>query len=590
MSDVSNTFHTVSAAQTGIWVAQRMAPENPFYNCGVTYTLTGRLDEDTLRRAVTRAVAETETLRTRFHDTPDGPRLTVEPAGEPELHVVDLTDRPDADAEIEAWTAADLARATDLGREAPYTHALFTVGRRRSVLYFRYHHIVLDGFGQHLYIRRLAELYSAYEQGSEPSGPTAAPLAELLAEDAAYLASERHVTDADHWLAEFGDHHEGTPLAGRVAPATPSTLRLVTRLSPQTLGPFADGGVGGLSATVVAATAAYVHRLLGRTEIIVNMPVAARRSRAELSTPAMLANEVPVRLTVRPDTTFSDLVDQAQERIRRTIRHQRHRGEALRARLGLSADAGALTGSQVNVMAFDQETRFGDRTAVRRQLANGPIADLTVNAYRTPGTGETQLEFCGNRELYTADELARHRDRFTTFLRRATADPGRPVAALDLLTDAEQDTLLGALNDTARERTAATLPALFEAQAARTPDAAALHHDDGTLTYGELNTRANRLAHLLIARGTGPDQYVGLVLPRSADLVVALLAVLKSGAAYLAVDPDYPADRIAHMLADARPGLLLTTAGLAAGLPPHGGDALVLDALDTTGRPRHNPT
>ncbi|MFI5567669.1 amino acid adenylation domain-containing protein, partial [Streptomyces sp. NPDC051740] len=590
MSDVSNTFHTVSAAQTGIWVAQRMAPDNPFYNCGVTYTLTGRLDQDALRRAVTRAVAETETLRTRFHDTADGPRLTVEPAGEPELHVVDLTDRPEAEAEIEAWTAADLDRATDLGREAPYTHALFTTGERRSVLYFRYHHIVLDGFGQHLYIRRLAELYTAFEQGLAPSAPTAVPLADLLAEDAAYLASERHATDAAHWLAEFADHHEGTPLAGRVAPATPSTLRLVTPLSPEVLGPFADGGVGSLSATVVAATAAYVHRLLGRSEIIVNMPMAARRSRAELSTPAMLANEVPVRLTVRPDATFADLVDQAEERIRRTIRHQRHRGEALRARLGLSAEAGALTGPQVNVMAFDQETRFGACTAVRRQLANGPIADLTVNAYRTPGTGETQLEFCGNRELYTEDELARHQDRFTTFLRRATADPGRPVAALELLTDAERETLLDVWNATARERTAATLPVLFETQVARTPHAPALHHDGGTLTYAELNTRANRLAHLLLTRGTGPDQHVGLVLPRSADLVVALLAVLKSGAAYLAVDPDYPADRITHMLGDARPGLVLTTTELAAGLPPHGGDVLILDALDTTGRPARNPT
>ncbi|MEV5934742.1 non-ribosomal peptide synthase/polyketide synthase [Streptomyces sp. NPDC052079] len=590
MSDVSNTFHTVSAAQTGIWVAQRMAPDNPLYNCGVTYTLTGRLDEHVLRRAVTQAVAETETLRTRFHDTADGPRLTIEPAGEPELHVVDLTDRTDPQAEIEAWTAADLARATDLSHEAPYTHALFTTGEQRSVLYFRYHHIILDGFGQHLYIRRLAELYTAFEQGMAPSRSTAAPLADLLAEDAAYLASPRHATDAAHWLAEFADHHEGTPLAGRVAAATPSTLRLVTALSPEVLGGFADGGVGRLSATVVAATAAYVHRLLGRSDVIVNMPMAARRSRAELGTPAMLANEVPVRLTVHPDTVFGDLVDQAEERIRRTIRHQRHRGETLRARLGLSAEAGALTGPQINVMAFEQETRFGACTAVRRQLANGPIADLTVNVYRTPGTGETQLEFCGNRELYPEDELARHQDRFIAFLRRAAAAPGQPVAGLELLTETERNTLLGAWNATARERTAATLPVLFEAQVARTPDAPALHHDGGTLTYAELNTRANRLAHLLIARGTSPDQHVGLVLPRSADLVVALLAVLKSGAAYLAVDPDYPADRIAHMLGDARPGLVLTTAELAAGLPPHGGDALILDGLDTADRPAHNPT
>ncbi|WP_307674373.1 non-ribosomal peptide synthase/polyketide synthase [Streptomyces sp. V4I2] len=582
----------MSAAQTGIWVAQRMAPDDPFYNCGVTYTLTGRLDEDALRRAVTQAVAEAETLRTRFHDTADGPRLSIEPADEGELHVVDLTGRPDPDAEIQAWTAADLATATDLTREAPYTHALFTIGTQRSVLYFRYHHIVLDGFGQHLYMRRLAELYTAFEQGLTPPGSTAAPLADLLAEDAAYLASPRYATDAAYWRAAFADHHEGTPLAGRVAPATPSTMRLVTPMPSDFLAGVADGGRGGvgrLSATIVAATAAYVHRLLGRPDVIVNMPMAARRSRRELGTPAMLANEVPVRLTVRPDTTFGDLVDQAEEQIRKAIRHQRHRGEALRAELGLSAEAGALSGPQVNVMAFEQETRFGAWTAVRRQLANGPIADLTVNVYRTPGTAETELEFCGNRELYTQDELARHQERFCAFLNRAATRPDHPVAALDLPTDTERDLLLREWNGTARERTAATLPELFEAQAARTPDEPALHHDGGTLTYAELDTRANRLAHLLIGRGTGPDQHVGLALRRSADLVVAVLAVLKAGAAYLPVDPDYPADRIAHMLGDARPGLVLTTADVAAELPPDGAPRLIVDTLDTTGQPTHSP-
>ncbi|MEU5092044.1 non-ribosomal peptide synthase/polyketide synthase [Streptomyces sp. NPDC021356] len=583
----------MSAAQTGIWVAQRMAPDNPFYNCAVTYTVAGRLDESALRLAVAQALAETETLRTRFHDTADGPRLSIEPAGTPRLHVVDLTDRPDPDAEIEAWTAADLATATDLTREAPCTHALFTVGARRSVLYFRYHHIVLDGFGQHLYIRRLAELYTAFERGIVPAGTGAAPLADLLAEDAAYLASPRHATDAAYWREAFAGHHEGTPLAGRVAPPTLSTMRRVTPMAPELLAGLADGsrgGVGGLSATIVAATAAYAHRLLGRPDVIVNMPMAARRSRTELGTPAMLANEVPVRLSVKPDTTFGDLVDQAERRIRQTIRHQRHRGEALRAELGLSAEAGALTGPQVNVMAFEQETRFGAHPAARRQLANGPIADLTVNVYRTAGSEDWELEFCGNRALYTEDDLVRHQERFCAFLERAAGHPGRPVAALDLLTGTERDTLLSRWHGPVRERAATTLPGLFEAQVARTPHAPALHHAGGTLTYAELNTRANRLAHLLIGHGTGPDQHVGLALPRSTDLVVALLAVLKAGAAYLAVDPDYPADRIAHLLGDTRPGLVLTTADLAAGLPLDGVRPLLTDALDTSGQPAHDPT
>ncbi|WP_308404058.1 non-ribosomal peptide synthetase [Streptomyces rhizosphaericus] len=600
MSNVRSTLRTVSSAQAGIWLAQRLDPENPCYNCGVTFTLTGRPDHDALRRAVERAVAETDTLRTRFHDTPDGPRLEVAPAAgtESELHFVDLSDREDPDAAVEARTRTDLGTASDLARDALYTHVLFTLGPDRSVLYFRYHHIVLDGYGQYLYCRRLAELYTAYEEGRDPGPSAAAPLDRILDEDAAYLASERHTEDAAYWRAAFTDAPEGTPLAGRTADSAPSTVRRTTHLPKDRVDALLGGGRGAIgrwSAVVVAATAAYVHRFLGRPDALVNLPMAARRSRAELTTPAMLANELPVRFMVGPGTTFTQLVDQAAQKIRQTVRHQRYRGDTLRAELGLSGQSGAFTGPQVNVMAFEQETRFGSCGGVRRQLSTGLIADLTINVYRAPGSRDAQptgmvLEFAGNGDLYTQDDLARHQERFCAFLERATAQPDLPVDALDLLTDAERRQVLAEWNDTTRSYEGpTTLPALFEAQAARTPTEPALHHDGGTLTYAELNTRANSLAHFLIGQGAGPGQYVGLALPRSADMVVALLAVLKAGAAYLPVDLGYPADRIAYMLGDARPGLVLTTAELAGTLPPGAGRLLPTDTLDLTGGPAHDP-
>ncbi|MEZ7154949.1 non-ribosomal peptide synthase/polyketide synthase [Streptomyces sp. MAD19A] len=595
MSD-ENALLTASSAQTGIWVAQQLEPENPFFNCGVVFNLDGAVDQAVLRRAVTRAVAETETLRTRFHDTPDGLRLTVEADAEPVLLVRDLSGADDPAAAAEAWMRDDLAVAVDLTAEAPYAHVLFALGPRRSLLYFRYHHIVMDGFGQFLYCRRLAELYTAFEAGLDPAPATSAPLSRLLDEDAAYRASPEHARDAAFWRSEYTEVPEGTPLAGRTAPSGPSVRRTVAleqERADALLG-TGRGTVGGWSATMLAATGAYVHRFLGASEVVVKLPMAARRSRAELSTPAMLANEVPVRLSVGATTTFAELVRQAAEKIRQTVRHQRYRGDLLRADLGLSGEAAALTGPQLNVMAFEQKFAFGSCPAEYQQLSTGLVADLVINVYRTTGGAGSRaagmrLEFSGNAALYSEEEVARHQDRFIAFLERAAAEPDRPVADLDLLTVAERDRTLREWNDTVAGLPPVTLPALFEAQAARTPDAPALLHDSGTLTYAELDTRANRLAHLLIGRGAGPEQYVGLVLPRTADLVVAVLAVLKAGAAYLPVDPGYPAERIAHMLGDTAPGLVLTTRELAGRTPLGSAEVLVLDELDTAGQPSHNP-
>ncbi|MFJ6016902.1 amino acid adenylation domain-containing protein, partial [Streptomyces sp. NPDC092952] len=602
------TRRAVSTAQAGIWVAQQLDPRNPFYNCAVAFTLTGPLDHHALARAVDRAVAETDTLRSRFDEEQGRPQVTVLAADQAQLTTVGLSGNTDPAAAADAWMHADLARPVDLGSEPPYAHVLFTLAGQRHILYFRYHHIVLDGFGQYLYCRRLAELYTAYESGATPAPGAAAPLATLLDDNAAYRASAAHEADAAHWRGEFAELPASTPLAGHTVPAGPSVVRR-TWLAQDRVDALLGAGraaIGGWSATVVAATAAYLARLQDTSEVLVNLPLAARRTSAELLTPAMLANELPLRLAVGHATTFAELVAQTREKIRLAVRHQRYRRADLRSDLGLAGHDSALTAPQVNVMAFEKETRFGSLAAERHQLSTGLVADVNINVYRAPGGADgrqpgMQLEFHANGAAFDIADLARHQERFLAFLERATAQDSRPLAALDVLAPGERELVLDSWNETGTRAAARseagsgpeTLTTLFEAAVARTPDAPALHHDLGTLTYAELNARANRLAHHLIAQGAGPESYVGVAVPRSADMIVAVLAVLKSGAAYVPIDAAYPADRIARMLKTARPALILTTEALAARLPLHDARALALDTLDLTGLPglrEDNPT
>ncbi|WP_256962316.1 amino acid adenylation domain-containing protein, partial [Streptomyces sp. NRRL B-24572] len=561
----------VTAAQLGVWVAQRLEPESPLYQCAVRYD-SGPLDADVLQEAVRRAVAGTDALRARFGD--DGEVFQVVRASvDAPLTVVDLRAEHDAEAAARAWMDEDLATVPDLGGDTLFRHALLQVSDERHVLYFRYHHIVLDGFGQTRYIDRLARLYSALLTGEDlpPAGPHG--LDALVAEEAAYRDSPQWQNDRRFLLDLVSDVEERQSLAEHAAGPAPRALRCHVEL-PREL-TTALTSVGHWPAVIAAATAVYHHRMLSVGDVVVGVPVAARRSPAALATPSMLANDLPLRLTVTPGASFADLVEQARAGLGALLRVQRFRREDLHQELDLTGTGAALSGTAVNAMSFDTRVRFGDVTATGHQLSNGPVADLALATYGDPADGTVRLEFAANPELYPEPALHAHRRRFLTLLTALAAAPDAPVGRADLLDEETRTRLLDGPEDTAGP-VPGRLVDLFERQAAATPDAVAVRADE-VLTYAELDARANRLARLMADRGVGPERLVGVALPRTAGLVVTLLAVLKTGGAYLPIDPEHPADRIAMILEDARPGLLVTTADrpVPADVP-----ALLLDGTD----------
>ncbi|MFD9410731.1 non-ribosomal peptide synthase/polyketide synthase [Streptomyces sp. NPDC059989] len=572
LSEVRNDICLpVTAAQLGVWVAQRLEPESPLYQCAVHFD-SAPLDIEVLRRAVVRAVAETDTLRSRFGD--DGEVFQVVRAEvDDTVDVVDLRAEEDPEAAARAWMDRDLASVPDLGGDTLFRHALLIVADDRHFLYLRYHHIVLDGFGQTRYLDRLARIYTALLAGEEPAPARRHGLGELVAEESAYRESAHHESDLNFLLERLAGVEERQSLADRVAGPAPRALRLHVDLSQELTSALT--AAGHWPAVITAATAVYHHRLLSVEDVVLGVPLAARRTPAALATPSMLANDLPLRLTVTPDTTFAELVDRTRAELGAMLRVQRFRREELHQARDLTGTDGGMFGTAVNAMSFDTKASFGDVVAIARQLSNGPVADLALATHGNPADGTVRLEFAANPELYSEDALRAHQERFLTLLGSLTADPDAPVARAELFTEETADRLLHGPNDTAGE-VPGRLVELFERQAAATPDAVALRADE-TLTYAELDARANRLARLLAERGIGPERLVGVALPRTAALVVTLLAVLKTGGAYLPIDPEHPADRTAMILEDARPGLLVTTTGWPA--PPEV-PVLRLDTVD----------
>lgn len=578
----------LTSAQSGMWYAQALDPRSPAQNTAECLEIDGPLDPDLFATALRRVAEEAEALRVVVEDTPDGPRQHIRTSVGLPLTVSDQHTAQEA----EAWMRADLAEPCDLTTGPLFRHALFRVDEHRWLWYQRIHHLVMDGFGHSLLVRRTAEVYSALARGEEPPPRTFRGLADLVAADADYRSSPAFAADRAHWTQAFADRPEEPRLAGRSALPSRSFLRRTTHLAPAATERLRELAAR-LRATwpdvLIAVQALYTARATARTDVVLGLPMMGRLGSAALRVPGMVMNVLPLRLSVSPEATFAELLRQVVLGLREVRRHQRYRYEDIRRDLGLLGENRGLVGPLVNVMPFDYGVDFAGAPARARNLSAGPVDDLTVNIYdRADGRG-LRIDHDANPALYGDTELAAHQERFVRLLERLTeSDPQLPLAVHPIATPAEQALVLDEFNATERALPPTTLIGPIESQAARTPDAPALIFRDTTLTYAQLNLRANQLAHHLRTRGARPGAVVAVSVPRSVELIVALLAALKTGAAYLPLDPDYPAQRLTYMLQDAAPVCAVTDR--ADRLPDDAGTPLVvLDGLDLSAYPWVDP-
>lgn len=279
----------------------------------------------------------------------------------------------------------------------------------------------------------------------------------------------------------------------------------------------------------------------------------------------MVANVVPLRLRLGPRTTVGELIRATQGELTGALRRQRYRQEDIIRDLGWAADDITSFGPTVNLMMADTRIALGAVTGRLHVLTSGLINDLFVNVYPGVGGHSTHIDFQANPNLYAETELAGQHRRFLAYMSRfVAADPQAPLSALEVTEPAERAALAPARGP---EGVAAqTLPALL-ADGATDPDAIAVQCGETVITYRDLEDRTNRLARLLIAAGAAPEHAVALSIPRSLESVLAWCAVAKSGAAFVPIDPDYPADRIDHMATDSGVALGITVSSARDSLP-----------------------
>ncbi|MFF2549305.1 amino acid adenylation domain-containing protein, partial [Kitasatospora sp. NPDC058063] len=549
------------------------------YTVQLVLDLDGPLDPAALRAAADGLLRRHPNLRAAFrHEGLARPVQLIPHEVELPWTATDLSGHADEaarQAELTRLLAADRGRRFDLARPPLLRFALYRLGEQRHTLVLTKHHILLDGWSMPILVRELFELYG--RGGDETALPAVTPYRRYLA----WLGDQDADGAREAWRQALAGLEEPTLLAGaepEQATRTPEhrIVELSAELTAQLRSQARRHGLT-LNSVLQGAWALLLAKLTGRDDVVFGATVSGRPP--ELpgveTMVGLFINTLPVRARLQAGERLVDALARMQDQQADLMEHQ-HLGLTEVQRL-------AGHGRLFDTIAVFENYPL-DPQALQPAVGELRLADLqAIDATHYPlgviasvVEGRLQLRLDHRPELFDADAVRLIGERLVRLFEAIAADPTQPVGRIDLLGPAELHRVLVEWNGDGAEVAPATVPELFAAQAARTPEAVAVTHRDTELTYRELDARANRLAHLLVERGVGPEDFVALALSRSADLVVAVLAVLKAGAAYVPLDPEYPADRLAYTLADAQPALLLTDA--ATDVPAGDTARVVLDA------------
>ncbi|KAA0023247.1 amino acid adenylation domain-containing protein [Antrihabitans cavernicola] len=555
----------LSAAQRGIWFAQHVAGDAPI-SIAQYVEIDGDLDVELLKESSRTAGREFGTGFLRLIDVDDQPMQVVDKTLDDAIEFVDLRDAADPVAAAHAWMRAEYSAPLHMRNDRLVAVAVLRLADHRYFWYSRIHHIVLDGFGAMTMLKRAADLYNAAVHGTAPGPATADDLTKIVDADSAYRSSDRFGADREYWREHLAGMADSVSLAGRTADVD-AHPRVVTGELPSETAALLDWVAKAQSSSVapivVAAFGAYLGRMTGAPEVMLSLPVSARTTAVMRRSGGMIANVVPLRLTLGIDTTIGDLIATAQSELTGALRRQRYRQEDIFRDLGWAMDEAASFGPSVNLMMMDTRVELGPITGRLHVLTSGLIEDLFLNLYPGVGGDSTHIDFQANPNLYTEAELTGHYHRFLRFLHRFLAVGTETTqATLEILTESELERLRpvrGPASEAAR-----TFTEILAAGVAVDPSAIAVRCGATAVTYRELDERSNRIARVLIAQGIGPEQTVAIAIPRSLESVSAMWAVAKTGAAFVPVDPKYPADRIQHMIRDsgAGAGIALRSEGL----------------------------
>ena len=589
----------LSYAQRRLWFIDQLEGSSAEYNMPQALRLRGTLDLQALQRAIDTIVERHESLRTHFAQIEGEPVQIIEPPRAFELPLEDLSglrEEEQRDRALEIMRR-EWEEPFNLATGPVLRMKLIKVSESDHVLLRNFHHIVSDGWSQSVFNREFMLLYEAFQQGREnPLRPLAIQYADFALWQRKWLDEDALARDVDYWKKQLQGIPEQLELPRdrpRQAMQTYKADYCSATLSGHQVNAvkqLSQANQATLYMTLLSAFAVLLSRYSGQDDIVVGSPIANRREAQLEDLVGFFVNSLVMRVRLNPQQSFQELLADVRKTALEAYQHQdvpfERLVEVLSPERSLNktpifqvvfALQNAPMGSQ-QLSGLEVERIAGDELLVR--------FDLELHVFEFEN--EIGFYWLFNKGLFDharMEQMARH---YVKLLDEIVAAPGAPLHALDMLTSDERRLLLRDVNATAQPLADASLLNTFERQVSVSPEAAAVVCGETILAYRELNEQANQLAHHLIGEGIGPEDTVAILLEPSPEMIVALLGVLKSGAAYLPLDAEMPRGRLEYMLSDARPALVLSQESLRTAIPETA-KLLMVDAPEAIAHLRELP-
>ena len=573
----------LSYAQQRLWFIDQLQDSSTEYNVPNAFHLWGDVDVPALERALSTIVERHEVLRTHFIQIEGDPVQVIETARPVDLAVEDFSALDEA-SRREQMTAAiqrEWNEPFDLASGPLFRVRLLKLSPQHHALLRTFHHIVSDGWSEGVFNYELLTLYAAFHEGREnPLEPLAVQYADFTLWQRKWLNEQAQNRELAYWQGLLQGAPEQLELPkdrSRGAVQTFAADLCHASLSPgltASVKQLAQASQATLYMTLLSAFFVLLQRYSGQDDVVVGSPIANRHEPQLEGMIGFFANTLVLRAQATPERTFQEVLASVRATTLAAYQHQNLPFERLVEVLSPQRSLNTTPLFQVLFVLQNAPTNVRQPKDLKiaaftgEEIAAGELRvrfDLELHAWESDGA--IQFYWIYNRDLFDRwrmEQMARH---YTRLLETVVANRRQTLGELDILSGDEKRMLLEEFNATAYPVPNATLPALLEQQAAETPETPAVVSGKESISYANLNSQANRLARYLISSGVGPDSVVGIAMERSIGMIVAFLGVLKAGAAYLPLDPDYPSARLAYMIEDAEPVRVLATESVSLSLP-----------------------
>ncbi|PHY06361.1 MAG: hypothetical protein CK528_09500, partial [Alcaligenaceae bacterium] len=555
----------LTGAQKNVWYHQLLEPESTPYNVLQFIRITGPFNCERARQSLEFLIQDTEAFRLKFCEEDGEVYQIVEPSVPTILSYFDVSSALDVEQKALETLEQEQHIVFDLRQACCFRFGVVKLSSSDWIWYWNGHHIATDGVGAANIVNNFSKAYRQFPNVSHSESPT---WQNVTAEDLRYATSAERLLDQQFWLDNLKGLAAPSALCQRDVDNTAMSVPGIVTLDMERS--YYDAFVAwgrkqtrsAYSAMAVAAII-YLYKLTGQRDICIGTPASGRTNDTR-SFIGMLTNVMPLRVAINPLQTVNELIQDISGTMRLGLSHNRLPLREIieqRRAIGLGDPFSLL----VNLESFDQSLDFGDAHGIVHTMSSAPVADLQLYLFDRKDDGPVQLRIDYNKDRYSASDVQAHLERLSNLIGSLVAQADCSISQIVVTSSSERQSIVnesaGSVVDL--NQWPQTLAELFKRQALHAPTASALvfeaAHGWDSLTYAEIDHRSNQLARDLLAKGVGSEQIVAILLDRSPAMIIALLAVVKVGAAYLPLDPDSPAARLTFMLEDSKSRCLISS-------------------------------